>query len=264
MSVTSKSKAIDAPLTEYQRSFIWRYPMSKSLPPPEKPRISEYAQAYKWPQNQINRPTSSHLSRNDSSSHKSPQNNSQNLTQVEREPEIDKSEVDFQGIKNEDVVPDAVINDEPINPEPVKEEIIEKEQVKIEDDAVLKPQPRMKKTEYKAKYRPFSQYAYFSGDSFKKFKHLNEQDSEKAKNWPSAMKERTDEAKEYRCRSMFGHPVYGKHLNEIYLQAALWDKNHQRENNDISLAALALATQMKIEDGRKEKQYLSSLKKSGK
>ena len=260
MSVTSESKAIDVPLTEYQRSFKWRYPMSKSLPPPEIPKISEYRQAYKWPQNQISRPTSSHLLKNYSSISKSSQNSNQNLTKVGN-----KSEVDFQVIKDEDVViPDAVINDEPINLEPVKEEIIEKEQVKIEDNAVLEPKPRMKKTEYKAKYRPFSQYAYFSGDSFKKFKHLNEQDSSKAKNWPSAKKERTDEAKEYRCRSMFGHPVYGKHLNEIYSQAALWEKINQRGNNDNSLAALALATQMKIEDCRKEKQYLSSLKKSGK
>ena len=116
MSVTSESKAIHVPLTEYQRSFKWRYPMSKSLPPPEIPKISEYRQAYMWPQNQISRPTSSHLLKNYSSISKSSQNSNQNLTKVGN-----KSEVDFQVIKDEDVViPDAVINDEPINPEQLK------------------------------------------------------------------------------------------------------------------------------------------------
>ena len=98
-----------------------------------------------------------------------------------------------------------------------------------------------KKTEYKAKYRPFSAYVYITGNGFKKPKDLNGDEESRAKDWIHEVSERTQKALEFQRRSEFGHPICGvDHLEEIYNREASgpW-MSHPK---DRSIAALALAS----------------------
>ena len=113
-----------------------------------------------------------------------------------------------------------------------------------------------KKTEYHAKFRPFSDFVYVIGNGFKKPEELDRLNNEndKAKDWFSEVEERSKQAKKYRSRSQLGHPIAGQ-LEEIYSQRSLWDNYHP----DRNLAALSLATTQKIIEEKKQERSLRAL-----
>lgn len=113
-----------------------------------------------------------------------------------------------------------------------------------------------KKTEYHAKFRPFSDFVYVIGNGFKKPEELDRlsHENDKAKNWFSEVEERSEQAKKYRSRSQLGHPIAGQ-LEEIYSQRSLWDNYHP----DRNLAALSLATTQKIIEEKKQERSLRAL-----
>lgn len=64
-----------------------------------------------------------------------------------------------------------------------------------------KPKIKFRKTEYKAKFRPFSAYVYVSGNGFKKPKHLDQvTEVSKAKDWIYEVVERSQKALEFQRR----------------------------------------------------------------
>ena len=64
-----------------------------------------------------------------------------------------------------------------------------------------KPKIKFRKTEYKAKFRPFSTYVYVSGNGFKKPKHLDQvTEVSRAKDWIYEVVERSQKALEFQRR----------------------------------------------------------------
>ncbi|KAG8186578.1 hypothetical protein JTE90_020872 [Oedothorax gibbosus] len=76
------------------------------------------------------------------------------------------------------------------------------------------------KTEYKAKYKPFTSYVYVDGE-WKKTSRLlkvpEKVEDESVEPWFVEVAERVQKANEYRWRG-HGHPVYGELLPDIYKQ----------------------------------------------
>ncbi|CAG2100091.1 unnamed protein product [Medioppia subpectinata] len=110
-------------------------------------------------------------------------------------------------------------------------------------------EPKTKKSEYNAKFRPFSAYIYVSGNGFKKPKNVDAMDEvDKVKNWYSEVEERSRQANHYKTRSQLGHPVASEGLNQIYSQGSIWNNYHR----DRNLQALALETTQKIIEEKKQ------------
>ena len=130
-----------------------------------------------------------------------------------------------------------------------------REAAPISATAAVKP---VKKTEYKAKFRPFSAYVYVSGNGFKKPKNVDKANGEQVGEWYTEVVERGRKAVEFRSRSQYGHPIAGAGgLEDIYEKSSdgLWV---QKKDRPRDMSALALATtQMKIADIRAEREARS-------
>lgn len=120
----------------------------------------------------------------------------------------------------------------------------------------LRNEKKSRKTEYKAKYRPFSAYMYVSGNGWKKPKDVEKcHEGDKAHEWYFEVEERGKQAAGFRSRSEFGHPIVGAdHLEQIYREASdgLWTQPPER-SRDISALALA-TTQLRIKEKREERE----------
>lgn len=108
------------------------------------------------------------------------------------------------------------------------------------------------KSEYKAKYRPFSTYMYVSGNGWKKSKNVAPLDD--VHEWYAEVSERGRKANEFRSRSQFGHQVNAGGLEEVYKNCSdgFWAQPKPLRNCDITALELA-ATQMKIAEKRAER-----------
>lgn len=113
-----------------------------------------------------------------------------------------------------------------------------------------------KKTEYKAKFKPFSAYVYVTGNGWKKSKYMALDGN--VRQWFEEKVEREKKAVEFRSRSQFGHPLTAGGLEEVYKSCSDgWTppKTCGREITALELAA----TQMKIADKKAEREHSRSV-----
>ena len=94
---------------------------------------------------------------------------------------------------------------------------------------------KTRKTEYKAKFRPFSAYVYIPGNGFKKAKDIDPLCAKQVNDWMYEVTERTAKAAEFSRRSKFGHPIIGDHLEEIYAKESLgpWYTQFRDQNDTL-------------------------------
>lgn len=95
---------------------------------------------------------------------------------------------------------------------------------------------KSRKTEYKAKFRPFSAYVYISGTGFRKPKDIDPMSVTPVNDWLFEVSERSAKAAEFSRRSKFGHPIVGAdNLEAIYAKESKgpWYKQSRDQSEAI-------------------------------